>query len=120
MDGRTLTLRQSRRKRKRPMPDSAPFRKPRILTDSEANTIRGKCLVGAASPQELMQLIGHFDLLTDKLATALETLAGCLPSKVYVYGAYGEVWSADEPTKAITDEYEVIDFKELLGENDAR
>jgi len=101
------------------MPDRRPFQKPRILTDSEANTIRGKCLVAAASPQELMQLIGHFDLLTDKLHGALQTLAGCLPPKVYVYGAYGERWTGDEPTPAITDEYEVIDFKELLGENDA-
>lgn len=64
-----------------------------------------------------MQLIGHFDLLTDKLSGALETLAGCLPPKMYVYGAYGEIWSAEEPTNAITDEYELIDFKELLGED---
>lgn len=49
------------------MPDRRPFQKPRILTDSEANTIRGKCLVAAASPQELMELIGHFDLVIDKL-----------------------------------------------------
>ncbi len=90
-----------------------PFQKPRILTESEANTIRGKCLVAKATPQELMQLIGHFDLLVDKYRGALETLAGCLPPKIYVYGAYGERWSEGEPD---TDEYEEVSFKELLGE----
>ena len=90
-----------------------PFQKPRILTDSEANTIRGKCLVGHATPEELMQLIGHFDLVEMKLRGALEILAGCLPKRIYVYGAYGETWSDTEPA---TDEYEEIDFGELLGE----
>lgn len=96
-----------------------PFERPRILTDSEENTIRGKCLVAHATPEELMQLIGHFDLVNDKLRGALETLSGCLPPKVYVYGAYGENWSADEPGPELTDEFEVVDFKEVLGESDA-
>jgi hypothetical protein len=90
-----------------------PFQKPRILTDSEVNTIRGKCLVAAATPEELMLMIGHFDLVDHKLRAALETLSGCFPNKLYVYGAYGEMWSADEPD---TVEYEEIDFKEILGE----
>lgn len=98
-----------------------PFQKPRILTDSEANTIRGKCLMVdhprlGPSASEVMQLIGHFDLLIDKYRSALETLSGCLPEKMYVYGAYGELWRDTEPDTDITDEYEVVDFKELLGE----
>lgn len=92
------------------------FYKPRILTDSEANTIRGKCLVGAATLEELMQLIGHFDLVEQKLRGALETLAGCLPSRIFVYGASGELWSDSEPPPEVTDEYDVIDFREVLGE----
>ena len=50
-----------------------PFQKPRILTDNESNRIRGKCLVAKATAEELMQLIGHFDLLVDELETALES-----------------------------------------------
>ncbi len=92
-----------------------PFQKPRILTDSEANTIRGKCLVAKATAEELMQLIGHFDLVEMKLRGALETLSGCLPPKIYIYGAYGELWSAVQPGPEI-DEFEEIDFKEVLGE----
>jgi hypothetical protein len=49
------------------------------------------------------------------LTAALRTLFGCLPDRVFVYGAYGEKWSTTEPDW--TDEYEVIDFKELLGES---
>lgn len=94
------------------------FQKPRILSNSEENTIRGKCLVNdhptlRPSASEVMQLIGHLDLLVDKYREALETLSGCMPDKMYVYGASGDQWSADEPS---TDEYEVVDFKELLGE----
>lgn len=92
------------------------FQKPRILSDSEVNTIRGKCLVAAASAEELMQLIGHFDLVEDKYKGALQTLAGCLPKKIYVYGSYGEMWSGQEPSAELTDEFEVIDFNELVGD----
>ncbi len=90
-----------------------PLQKPRILTESEANTIRGKCLVAKATNVELMQLIGHFDLLIDKYRGALETLSGCLPDPIYVYGAYGDRWSEGEPD---SDEYEEISLKEILGE----
>lgn len=91
-----------------------PFQKLRILTDNEANYIRGKCLVAKATAEELMQLIGHFDLLTGKYRSALETLAGCLPEKMYVFGDEGQYWTGDE--SRTTEEYETIDFKELLGE----
>src|SRR5579863_7588796 len=62
------------------------FEKPRILTDSEANTIRGKCLmVGhprlGPTAAEVMLLIGHFDLVDMKLRSALETLSSCMPPK---------------------------------------
>lgn len=90
-----------------------PFQKPRILTDSEQNYIRGKCLVAKATAEELMQLIGHFDLRVDKLEGALRTLQGCLPDPIFVYGASGERWSADEPA---TDEFEEVSFTELLGD----
>ena len=76
-----------------------PFEKPRILTNSEAITLRGKCLVGHASPAEQMQLIGHFDLLVYKYVSALQSLSGCLPDKVAIYGAYGGlVGSAGGPS----------------------
>lgn len=93
-----------------------PFQKPRILNDSEANIIRGKCLMNdhpklRPSASEVMQLIGHFDLVEHKLRSALETLSGCLPNKMFVYGVYGEKWSDYEPD---CDEYEIIDFKELI------
>lgn len=91
------------------------FQKPRILTDQKANIIRGKCLVGAASPEELMQLIGHFDLVEMKLRGALETLSGCLPDKMYVYGSYGEKWSEVELDHEV-EEVEIVDFKELLDQ----
>lgn len=91
----------------------AGFQRPRILSDRELNVIRGKCLLARASNVELMQMIGHFDLVEQKLRAALETLAGCLPSKVYVSGAYGDQWSDTKPDRSV--EYEVIDFKELLG-----
>ena len=50
------------------------FQKPRILTDSESNLIRGKMLVGAATKEEQLQLVGHFDLVEMKLRGALEDL----------------------------------------------
>lgn len=84
----------------------------------EANTIRGKCLM-IGNPRlgptaaEVMLLIGHFDLVDMRLRAALETLSGCLPPKIYVYGDEGQLWSADEPD---VDEFEEIDFKEVLGE----
>ncbi len=92
------------------------FDKPRILTDSEANVIRGKCLIGAATPRELMQLIGHFDLIEHKSRMAIETLSGCFPDKLYVFGAHGERWSEVPPDPHEYDDYETINFKELLGE----
>ncbi len=36
----------------------------------------------------------------------IESLSGCHPDIIYVYGAYGENWS----TNPISDEYETIDF----------
>jgi len=50
----------------------------------------------------------------EMLTAALQTLSGCLPDRVFVYGAYGEKWSTSEPDW--TDEYETVDFKALLGE----
>ena len=92
------------------------FQKPRILSQSEECTIRGKCLVAHATPEELMLLIGHFDLVIDKLRGALQTLAGAMPQKVFVYGAYGEMFTVEEPSPELTAEFETVDFKELLGE----
>lgn len=67
------------------------FQKPRILSESEANTIRGKCLMNdhptmRPSASEVMSLISHFDLVTDKDREALMTLSGAFPDKIYVYG----------------------------------
>lgn len=88
------------------------FQPPRILTDSEQNTIRGKCLVGHATPEEVMSLISHFDLMDMRLRGALSTLSGCLPDTVYVYGKAGERWSEEQPDDE--DDFETINFGELL------
>lgn len=89
---------------------SAAFEKPRILTESELNRIRGKALVGHANASELMLAFGHFDLIL----TELQKLRSCLPDKIYIYGAYGEKWSEDEPDK--DTEYDELDLKALLGD----
>lgn len=43
------------------------FKRPRLLSDKELNVIRGKSIVGAASPEELMQVFGHLDILEEAL-----------------------------------------------------
>ncbi len=96
------------------------FEKPRILTDSEANVIRGKCLMNdhptmRPTAAEVMLLISHFDLVEQRMRSALSALSGCLPNRVFIYGAYGERWSDSEPS---TDEFEIVDFKEALGESE--
>jgi len=35
----------------------------KFLTDKELNTIRGKALVGAATPKEIGEVFGHLDKL---------------------------------------------------------
>ncbi len=57
-----------------------------------------------------MLAFGHFDLVLGEL----QKLRGCLPDKIYIFGAYGENWSADEPDQSI--EYDELDLKALLGE----
>lgn len=42
---------------------AAKFKKPELLTERDINTIRGKAIVGHATPQELMQIFGHYDLI---------------------------------------------------------
>ena len=44
---------------------------------------------------------------------ALRSLRGCLPDKIYIYGAYGEKWSDTEPD---AEEFEIINLKALLGD----
>jgi|GEM_PF-5320580 len=43
------------------------FEKPRLLSDKELNTIRGKSIVGQASNKEVQQVFGHIDTLEMKL-----------------------------------------------------
>jgi len=73
------------------------FEKPRILTESEINTIRGKALVGRATSSELMLAFGHYDLVLGEL----QKLRGCLPDKMYIHGAFGENWSENEPDQDV-------------------
>ena len=84
-----------------------PFETPRMLTQSELDTIRGKALVGHATPSELMLAFGHFDLVL----TELQKLRGCFPDKIYIYG---DAWSESEPDYGI--EYDELDLKALLGD----
>ena len=86
------------------------FERPRILTESELNTIRGKALVGHATSAEVMLAFGHFDLVMAEL----QKLRGCFPDKIFIFGAYGDRWSADEPDQDI--EYDAVDLKALLGD----
>lgn len=89
------------------------FEKPRILTDSESNTIRGKMLVGAATPAEQLLLVGHFDLVNGNFRGALESLRGTFGAdKIYITGAYGDAWTTFEPNPDC--DFDVVDFKELL------
>jgi len=43
------------------------FRKPKLLTEKEIYTIRGKAIAGAASPEELMSVFSHYDIIEQKL-----------------------------------------------------
>ena len=39
----------------------------KFLTDRELNTIRGKAMVGHATPQEIISVFQHYDLIEMKL-----------------------------------------------------
>jgi len=39
----------------------------KFLTEKELNIIRGKALVGHATPEEILSVFGHIDALEDKL-----------------------------------------------------
>lgn len=41
--------------------------KPRLLSDSELNTIRGKVLAGHATRDEMLAVFGHLDLIESAL-----------------------------------------------------
>jgi hypothetical protein len=43
------------------------FKPIRLLSEREINIIRGKAIVGQASPQELMQVFGHWDLIEQRM-----------------------------------------------------
>jgi hypothetical protein len=42
----------------------------KLLTSSTLNTIRGKALVGAATPDDILSVFGHLDVLEQKLDDA--------------------------------------------------
>lgn len=46
------------------------FQKPHLLTERELNTIRGKALVGNATPSEVLSVFGHLDCLESRLDDA--------------------------------------------------
>jgi len=56
----------------------------------------------------------------EQLESALRSLQGCMADKIYIFGAYGDQWSECEPDPHEIDEYEVIDFRELLAEGAVR
>ena len=43
------------------------FARPKLLTDKQISTIRGKAIVGHATPAELMSVFGHYDLIEMEL-----------------------------------------------------
>ena len=43
------------------------FKQPKLLTEKEIYTIRGKAIVGHATPQELMSVFAHYDIIEQKL-----------------------------------------------------
>jgi hypothetical protein len=43
------------------------IKQPRLLTDKKLNTIRGKSMVGHATPDEIMDVFMHLDALEMKL-----------------------------------------------------
>lgn len=46
------------------------FKKPRLLSNKELNTIRGKATVGKATVEEIQQIFGHIDTLEEWLDDA--------------------------------------------------
>jgi hypothetical protein len=44
----------------------------KLLTERELNTIRGKAMVGHATPAEILSVFGHLDALEMKLDAADE------------------------------------------------
>ena len=43
------------------------FQKPKLLCEKDINVIRGKAIVGHATPQELMAVFSHWDLIEMRL-----------------------------------------------------
>lgn len=43
------------------------FGKPRLLSEKERNIIRGKALVGHATPDEILSVFAHYDLMEMKM-----------------------------------------------------
>lgn len=43
------------------------FTPPKLLSDKELNTLRGKAMVGHATSEEIMAVFGHIDILEQKL-----------------------------------------------------
>ena len=43
------------------------FKEPKLLTEEEIYTIRGKAIVGHATPAELMSVFLHYDIIEQKL-----------------------------------------------------
>ena len=43
------------------------FKQPKLLTEKEIYTIRGKAIVGHATPAELMSVFSHYDIIEQKL-----------------------------------------------------
>lgn len=39
----------------------------KLLSEKQLKTIRGKALVGHATPKEILSIFGHLDFLEDKL-----------------------------------------------------
>ncbi len=87
------------------------FKPPRILTDGESNTIRGKILAGHATKAEILSLVSHFDLVDLKLRHALETLRCCFPEIIYVWGDNEEQWGSVPPDG---QPFSTVSFADLL------
>jgi hypothetical protein len=62
------------------------FRKPKLLTEKEIYTIRGKAIVGAASPAELMSVFSHYDIIEQKLDKSDEDDIFCTEGWRHYFG----------------------------------
>lgn len=76
-----------------------------------AEKAEGALKVAAMHNNELEEENDQLKAQVAELRSAIETLAGCLPDQMFVYGSCGEKWSSCKPE----EEHETVNFSALLA-----